>query len=217
MRNKAIVLLVVALFCLAQLVVLADKPAGVGPEKSFCVGNSHVYFEDGVKTKNPELFPGNGAPDVDREPPQKGERGIIGRAGNSNNAFVELWSKDPATWEILTDQGWGKLRYNVEGPEFEFHFTGHMLTAGTEYALIVYAPNLDADVWPGADGALLATGMANEYGDLLLKGSFDLGMDLDGAKIWLVYADDYSGGMTGWNPESYLFEYDLIAYTDTDA
>ncbi len=211
MRYKATAMLVLALFLLAQLIVLADKP--VGHDKTFCAGNSHVCFEDGIKTKDPERFPGNGAPDVDREPPQQGERGIIGRAGNSNNAFMELWSKNPDTWEIRLGEGWGKLRYGLEGPEFAYHFNGHLLTPGTEYALIIYT-----DPWPGTGSVLLATGVADEYGSLLLKGSMDLDGSLTDAKIWLVYADDFDGDqMTGWNPAGYLFEYDLISYTDTDA
>ena len=40
-----------------------------------------------------------------------------------------------------------------------------------------------------------------------------------GAKIWLVLSDDYDDSakkLTAWNPESYLFETDLITYDDTD-
>jgi hypothetical protein len=215
MRSKLTVLCIVALFLLAQAVVLAEKPAEAAAKKAnTCAGNSHVCWDkDGIKFKDPDLFPGNGAPEVVPGPPAKGERGIIGRAGNSNNAFVELWSKDPDTWEVLIDQAWGKLRHNVEGPEFEYHFTGHMLEPGAEYALIVYV-----DPWPGTGGALLAEGMADDYGELLLKGSMDLNMDLVNAKIWLVYADDYDGEkLTAWNPDGYLFEYDLVSYTDTDS
>ncbi|MGI6379613.1 MAG: hypothetical protein ACOX2R_02360 [Anaerolineae bacterium] len=211
MRYKAMALMVLLLFCLAQLVVLADKP--VGHDKTFCAGNSHVCFEDGVKIKDPERFPGNGAPEDDREPPGHGEHGIIGQAGRSNNAFMELVSKDPESWEIRIGEGWGKLRYGLEAPEFAYHFSGQLLTPGTEYALIIYT-----DPWPGTGSVLLTSGYADEYGSLLLKGSMDLGADLNDAKVWLVYADDFDGeAMTGWNPEGYLFEYDLISYTDTDA
>jgi len=39
-----------------------------------------------------------------------------------------------------------------------------------------------------------------------------------GAKIWLVLKADYTAPeLTGWNPASYLFETDLINYTDTNA
>jgi hypothetical protein len=40
-----------------------------------------------------------------------------------------------------------------------------------------------------------------------------------GAKIWLVLSSDYDSGsnsMTAWNPNEYLFEYNLIKYDDTN-
>jgi len=153
--------------------------------------------------------------------PPKGLKGLQGQAGNSNVAFVELWEKDPDTWEIVDeDAAWGKLKYNLEGPEFDFVFNGHGLELETEYSLIYYA-----DPWPGTGGAEIASGSSNDEGDIHLGGSTDIGSlpvdedENDGAKIWLVLSADYdadAGEMTGWDPEEYLFEYDLITYTDTD-
>ena len=156
--------------------------------------------------------------------PDQGLKGLKGQAGRSNVAFVELWEKDPSTWEIVEDGAWGKLKYNLEGPTFDFVFNGHGLEVGANYTLIYYA-----DPWPGNNpGALIANGTANDEGDIHLAGSLDLGMDLphssdgnypDGAKVWLVPSDDYDGTtcqMTGWNPTECLFEYDLITYDDTD-
>jgi hypothetical protein len=156
--------------------------------------------------------------------PDKGLKGLKGQAGSSNVAFVELWEKDPATWGIVEDGAWGKLKYNLERPEFDFVFNGHGLEIDTDYSLIYYA-----DPWPGDNpGALIASGTSNDEGDIHLGGSMDLGMDLpdsadanypDGAKIWLVLSSDYAATgckMTGWNPTEYVFEYDLITYNDTD-
>ena len=154
--------------------------------------------------------------------PEQGLRGLRGQAGNSNEAFVELWQKDGA-WEIVEDGAWGKLKYNLEGPTFDFVFNGHGLAAGTDYSLIYYAVP-----WPGDHpGALIASGTSNEEGDIHLAGSVDFGYNLphpddandDGAKIWLVLSDHYDEAacaMTAWQPAEYLFEYDLITYTDTD-
>ena len=162
--------------------------------------------------------------------PPKGEKGLKGQAGNSNVAFVELWEKD-ADWNIVEDGAWGKLKYNLEGPTFDFVFNGHGLEVDTGYSLIYYA-----DGWPGNHpGALIASGTSNDEGNIHLKGSPDLNMDLPdpadanspdngctvycGAKIWLVLSDDYDADeakMTGWNPSEYLFEYDVINYDDTD-
>ena len=143
-----------------------------------------------------------------------------GQAGQSNVAFVELYEKD-ANWSIVGG-AWGKLKYNLAGPTFDYVFNGHGLQANTSYDLIYYA-----DPWPGDNpGALIASGTTNSGGNVNLKGSEELSMDLPdsadenssaGAKIWLVLSDDYDGSkMIAWNPTEYLFENDLITYEDTD-
>lgn len=154
--------------------------------------------------------------------PDKGLKGLQGQAGQSNMAFVELWEKD-ATWKIVEDGAWGKLKYNPEGSTFDFVFNGHGLEADTEYSLIYYA-----DPWPGDNGALIASGTSNESSDIHLMGSRELNMDLpdpsdanypDGAKIWLVLSSDYDAvghKMTDWNPDEYLFEHALITYDDIE-
>ena len=160
--------------------------------------------------------------------PDKGLKGLKGQAGKSNVAFVELWEKD-ANWGIVEDGAWGKLKYNLEGPEFDFVFNGHGLALNTTYSLIYYA-----DPWPGDNpGFLIASGTSNDEGNIHLMGPVEMGMDLpdpadanypdgnypDGAKIWLVLSDDYDADeckMIGWNPTEYLFEYDVITYDDTD-
>lgn len=150
--------------------------------------------------------------------PEKGARGLKGQAGNSNVAFIELWEKDTSTWEIIADGAWGKMKYNLAGPTFNFVFNGHGLEAGSAYTLIYYQ-----DPWPGSDLICLGDGTVNDYGDIHIMGSVDTG-DLpaekdgnypDGAKIWLVLSDDVdceNQYMTGWNPSEYLFEYDLITF-----
>jgi len=147
-----------------------------------------------------------------------------GPAGKSNVAHLYLFEKDPTTWEIVEEGAWGKMKYNLAGPEFEFVLNGHGLEPNTDYSLIYYAND-----WPGNNpGALIASGTSNEGGNIHLAGSPDLGIDLpdsadanypDGAKIWLVLSEDYDGTytkMTDWNPTEYLFEYDLIIFDDTD-
>jgi hypothetical protein len=144
-----------------------------------------------------------------------------GQAGKSNVAHLYLYEKDPATWDIVEDGAWGKMKYNLEGPEFDFVFNGHGLELDTDYSLIYYAdfdPRFEK--WGGNNpGALIANGTSNEEGNIHLAGSIELNMDLpcspdwninpdpdycdyhhgfddydhcSGAKIWLVPSDDYN-------------------------
>jgi len=141
-------------------------------------------------------------------------------AGKSNFAHLYLYEKDPATWEIVGGGAWGKMKYNLSGPEFDFVFNGHELEPGEDYTLIYYP-----DPWPGTDLIQLGSDIANEEGHVHIAESVNTG-DLpaeddqnysDGAKIWLILSSDCDEeNMTGWNPTEYLFEYDLITFDDTD-
>ena len=140
-----------------------------------------------------------------------------GQAGNSNVAHLYLYEKNE-TWEIVDGGAWGKMKFNLEGPEFDFVFNGHELEPNTDYTLIYYA-----NPWPGTGGCDIASGTSNKGGNIHLADSVDIGtipVDADeneGAKIWLVLADDYDGDkMTDWDQSEYLFENNLITYEDTD-
>ena len=142
-----------------------------------------------------------------------------GQSGKSNTGHLYLREKDPTTWEIVEDGAWGKMTYNLSGPEFDFVFNGHGLNPGEEYTLIYYP-----DPWPGTGLICLGSGAANEGADVHIKGSVDTGDmpaegdENEGAKIWLVLSGDVdcdAAQMVGWQPEEYLFEYDLITFADT--
>lgn len=168
-----------------------------------------------------------------------------GPAGNSNIAHLYLYEKNTSDWSIVDDGAWGKMKFNLAGPTFDFNFNGHGLTPDTDYSLIYYADYEDRFNNYGGDnpGALIASGTSNEDGNIHLGGSIDLGMDLphpddanayfhdysgapdfyataNGAKIWLVLSDDYDAAtctVTNWvNVEDFLFESDLITYDDTE-
>ena len=150
-----------------------------------------------------------------------GMGGIVGQAGNSNNGFVKLVQKDytDPEWPVIAEGTWGKLKYSLTGTTFDFHFNGHGLVEDNEYALIYYP-----DPWPGTGLIVLGNDVADEDGNVHIKGSAEIEMlpieedenasaDPPGAKIWLVLASDIGEGeMTGWNPGEYLFEYDLITF-----
>lgn len=146
-------------------------------------------------------------------------------AGKSGNAFLYLYEKD-ADYEFVWDGAWGKLKYTQAAPTFDFVFNGHGLTVGEEYTLI-YFPDYEGNPWPREGIVCLASGKANDGGNIHLRSSVDLGSNLpmagdinEGAKIWLVLSADIdceNCTMSGWNNTEYLFEHHLITYTDTDA
>src|SRR5512138_1265911 len=120
--------------------------------------------------------------------------GKNGVAGKSKTAFLYLYQKDPATWQIVSKGAWGKLQYKTTGPTFNFVFNGKKLAKSTEYCLIYYADFPDRTVqWGGNNpGALIAKGKTNKAGNLSLKGSVDLGMDLPAAQDANASLFDYT-------------------------
>ena len=148
-------------------------------------------------------------------------KGKTGQAGKSNIAHLYLHEKNPDTWLIVEDGAWGKMKYNLSGPEFDFVFNGHGLEIGLEYTLIYYP-----DPWPGEGLICLGSGTVNEEGNIHIAESVDIGdlptaadeKPLGGAKIWLVLSSDVlcDVEMIGWNAAEYLFEDVAIEFDDTD-
>ena len=133
-------------------------------------------------------------------------KGKDGQSGKSNVGHLYLYEKD-SNWDIMPDGAWGKMKYNLSGSTFDFVFNGHGLVSGSDYTLIYY-PDKTGNPWPRTGIRCLASGTANEYGDINTS-----------AKIWLVLSSDVdcqTNTMSGWNPTEYLFEHNLISYDDTD-
>ena len=111
-----------------------------------------------------------------------------GQAGKSNVAHLYLYEKNE-TWEIVDGGAWGKMKYNLAGPEFDFVFNGHGLEPNTEYTLIYY---VDQETCWGKIGAVIDSGTSNEGGNIHLADSVDIGTipvaddENEGAKIWLI-------------------------------
>ena len=149
--------------------------------------------------------------------------GKTGQAGKSNIGHLYLYEKNPADWSIVDGGAWGKMKYSLSGPTFDFVFNGHGLVPGGDYTLIYYP-----DPWPGNGLICLGSGMANKGGNVHIAGSPDTGdlpIDSDineGAKIWLVLSDDVDcmeqtwATPWQWNPTEYLFENALITFSDTN-
>lgn len=147
---------------------------------------------------------------------------------------LPLDNKDTTTWARIADGRLGTLNYNASGATFDFSFSATGMEADIPYSLIYYA-----NPYPGNNpGALIGTGTSASDGTLTITGSPNIGsipippdanMLIDhsvapdfythayGAKIWLVPSDCYSGtSVTVWSPTRFLFETDVITYTDTD-
>lgn len=149
---------------------------------------------------------------------------------------VELSSKD-SSWDVTPDMK-ATLTYELISSAFNYELEATGLTASTNYSLIYYADKPDRFVeWggnnPGArivevtsdiDGEIFVTGSASVIDLPSLNdaniGEYDYCVEDDyllchGAKVWLVPSTDYASPMTAWNPSTYLFETDLIAYGQT--
>jgi len=152
-------------------------------------------------------------------------------------AAVQLEDKDPVTWAII-GLGTGKtgvLSYNPSGVTFNYRLDASGLEVSIAYSLIYYA-----NPYPGNNpGALIGTGISGADGSLIITGISNLNKNLPttpdanmlidhsappdlythpyGAKIWLVPTACYSGtSVTVWSPTRFLFETDMLNYTDTD-
>ena len=82
-------------------------------------------------------------------------KGNSGQAGNSNVAHLYL---DPYGGNPFEADAWGKVKYNLSGENIEFVFNGHQLTPWQYYGLY-------------SKGLALGVGMADEFGDVHIKGS----------------------------------------------
>jgi len=151
-----------------------------------------------------------------------------------------------ADWSIIDDNTVAALIYNPSGDNFNYALVGSGLKPDTIYSLIYYADKPDRfapENWGGDyPGALIGSGTTTTNGNLAMDGSINLNMNLPcppdanidgedyrvtdkysnahGAKLWLVPSSDYNvAGRTikpNWHPGTYLFETDLISYTDTN-
>lgn len=205
----AVVVLITGLLAIPSMA--KDHGNNRGPSDS--PGNSAVAHEHS----------NNATADVDAV----GKKGPSSPAGQSNIGHLYLYEKtDDGSddWPIVEGGMWGKMKYNLSGPTFDFVFNGHGLPIGEEYTLIYYP-----DPWPAHGLICLGSGVVVEdedgIGNIHIAGSVDTG-DLpneddtnDGAKIFLVPSSDVDCDgqqMTGWSADANLYEGALITFDDTD-
>jgi len=176
---------------------------------------------------------------------EPGEKGPSQQAGNSNIGHLYLYEKTPDPeltrddpWLIEEGGMWGKMKYNLSGPTFDFVFNGHNLPIGQEYTLIYYP-----DPWPAKGLICLGSGIVTGCeeacideksggGNIHIKesvdtGSFPFNWDEnygdenypEGAKIFLVPSGDVDCDyprMIGWTEDANLYEGALITFDATD-
>ena len=172
-------------------------------------------------------------------------KGPSGPAGKSNVGHLYLYEKVPSDvkwtegdckgelvpWLIAEDCAWGKMKYNLSGPTFDFVFNGHGLPVGQDFTLIYYPD--DWDVAQAGNIICLGSGVTNDGGNIHIAGSVDTETDLpmtddlgdcnydnEGAKIWLVLSEDVTcdeekGHFSDWDPTAYLFEADVLEFEYT--
>ena len=98
-------------------------------------------------------------------------KGNSGQAGKSNIAHLYL---DPYGNNPFESDAWGKVKYNLTGETLDFVFNGHQLMPWQYYGMY-------------SKGQLLGVGMANEFGDVNIKGSFTCSMVENGRfNLWTV-------------------------------
>lgn len=152
---------------------------------------------------------------------------------------LDLTTKNPSTWEA-TGVMEATMLYSLVGEEFSYRID---TTSNLDGYIVVYYPDVSAtgtddpgkkpwninnaviigdvtDVWITSD---LSIGLpdVNDYnanpdeGDSYCNGEngYDYYEHCSGAKIWLMPASEFGS----WSPEDWLFETDLIAYTQTSS
>lgn len=178
-------------------------------------------------------------------------KGPSKQAGDSNIGHLYLYEKAPLSddraepWEVVEGGMWGKMKYNLSGPTFDFVFNGHGLPVLQEYTLIYYP-----DPWPGAGLICLGSGLTSDVvicgldaidcmpddgGNIHIAESVETGGDLpidadanslegdaegdSGAKIFLVPSGDVDCEnqiMIGWTgDDANLYEDVLITFKYT--
>lgn len=143
---------------------------------------------------------------------------ILSRGSGDITAIAHFTQKDIATWipyGITAD-----VTYSVTGSEF-------IATGIPEGYTLIYYPNTEGDIFVTNVANVLVYGVDEfpslpleiDVGDDYCGNGLNLeGVQCSGAKLWLIpgNAEEAMAKLSTWNePETYLFETDLITYTNT--
>jgi len=151
---------------------------------------------------------------------------------NFNNVPYLVAKNMAAGWVESPDLGIGRFSYPNRGADLQFNAV-NLTKVPTEYALISYREPATDSAFLTTLHNVLKTGKSTSSGTLRMKigtgsvlnhlicntyavdapGDYQ---NVTGAKVWLVPASDLAMNgngtavFTAWNPDSYLFESDLI-------
>lgn len=145
---------------------------------------------------------------------------IIDSADASGFTGHGYYNADPSyTWTVTgTSKDTFTIVYDATSPNPGYTVncvSGACTGPGQTFTLRVV--DTGSAVWPHPI-EVLGTGTANNGGNVNIAGDFNfkslpwtIDLNAPGAKIWLVQSIDIVGGkLSGWNPLSYLFEYNKI-------
>ncbi len=157
--------------------------------------------------------------------------------------YKDYNEESPTAWKCLNDPE-VSLIFNTVNPTFDYSLTASKLSAFTEYSIIYY-PDLNSDKdWNAENIVVIDKFTTDSSGDYSGSNDIDLNMNLPdsadyniypspnycneangfdsyehcrGGKIWIVLTKDITKGkLNKWNPSAWLFETDLITYSDCD-
>jgi len=128
----------------------------------------------------------------------------------------ELLFNEKDLWGNVVSEGAnGELEYNLEGPNFDFEFKAIGLELNKDYALIrSLEPETNMPYW----FENIEEGTSDDQGNLIIKSSYNFGIDLISAEFLLVPVEMLDLLTNGRPSPSgrYLSGQGLIKYNDTD-
>ncbi len=158
---------------------------------------------------------------------------------------LNFYHKDSTTWEFIGEKI-ATLTFDTCSPDFDFRLEVEGAEPDTDYSLVYYMDQQDRmENWGGdplhviytfttdtdgnhiEDDGLLKVptmpysvdwnaGPEADYGDS--NNGYDDYEHIRGAKLWIIPSSDVDGIRNNevWNPETYLYEDDLILYIDCE-
>lgn len=179
---------------------------------STCVGDAVTISNDADEDRLISVNVGDSSDDL--------TTGIVGE--------VILSEKDTTTWANLEDKA--IVDYTIVGDKFNYKVDSSLDLE--DYVLIYYLDKNSAKDW-NIDNAVLIGDADSDWTtlnliDLPIGSDYNIGADPDycdmnngfddylhcnNAKLWLMPESDWNA--KNWNPTAFLFETDLITYTDT--